>query len=389
MTIKCADIPDFNYSHPVTLVAGIKGSNRAITWVHYMEDVKFMHFINGGELLVFSGILMKSERDFHDYIINAYRHNAAGVAVKTSREYIRSIPDEITELCDTLEFPLFQMPEEMQILEFSQIVCRDILDKKNNQESMRKLTLDIIYNKSISETIISKARRYGYNDEHDHYGAVVKVIIGNDDSSEEFLAHTADGCISEFFSGEANRLISSVCDNEIILIIDMEPGNDIRSVVERLASYLEKNLKLCGFTIGIGPVWSKLIECRTSISKARYALNFNSADIGFSFYDDLRLQKLLFDIPNQEELVILMEQILGDIVINSNEKNNEMYNTIETFIDCNCDIAKTAKKLYIHVNTLRYRLKKIESILGISFENFDDLFNIKLAVSIKKYLSTK
>ena len=69
------------------------------------------------------------------------------------------------------------------------------------------------------------------------------------------------------------------------------------------------------------------------------------------------------------------------------EENSPVYiDTLESFFQNNADINRTAEQLYIHPNTLRKRLKKLETILSIDFNKLDDLLEIYVALKIMKMI---
>jgi carbohydrate diacid regulator len=69
--------------------------------------------------------------------------------------------------------------------------------------------------------------------------------------------------------------------------------------------------------------------------------------------------------------------------------NDEMIHTIETFFDNSLNLSETARKLYIHRNTLVYRLEKIRKLTGLDLREFEHAITFKVALMVKKYLDSK
>ena len=67
--------------------------------------------------------------------------------------------------------------------------------------------------------------------------------------------------------------------------------------------------------------------------------------------------------------------------------NDEMLHTIEMFFAKDLNLSDTARQLYIHRNTLVYRLEKIKKLTGLDLREFDDAIVFKVALMVKKYLS--
>ena len=64
------------------------------------------------------------------------------------------------------------------------------------------------------------------------------------------------------------------------------------------------------------------------------------------------------------------------------ENNSHLLNTLQVYIETNCDLTATAEKLSQHKNTIRYRLNKIKDLTGLDYKNFTDLEQLSLALRI-------
>ncbi|MFR7765001.1 MAG: PucR family transcriptional regulator, partial [Anaerococcus obesiensis] len=75
----------------------------------------------------------------------------------------------------------------------------------------------------------------------------------------------------------------------------------------------------------------------------------------------------------------LYNNYIKPILIYDKSKKTNLYETLSTFFSNNLSYKNTSEALFIHVNTLRARIKNIESITGIDFNNIDSIINIKMA----------
>ncbi|MVP01231.1 PucR family transcriptional regulator [Paenibacillus lutrae] len=97
----------------------------------------------------------------------------------------------------------------------------------------------------------------------------------------------------------------------------------------------------------------------------------------------LQMEKLLHQIPEQEKHQFL-EQVLKDYALDS-----ETQSTLEHFFSLDCNVSETAKKLYIHRNTLLYRLDKFKNETGLDVRTFHDAVLVKLAIVLYKVTKRK
>ncbi|WP_042349780.1 PucR family transcriptional regulator [Bacillus massiliigorillae] len=136
--------------------------------------------------------------------------------------------------------------------------------------------------------------------------------------------------------------------------------------------------------IGIGRTQSSILDLHISFQEAKIALqmhNFFHGTNSIIHYNDLGYIRLLSYI-HHELLDDFASLYLGKLQRYDNENGTDLIQTLYTYCNQNGDIFKTANLLFIHPNTLRQRLKKIESILQIQLDQYTDLVNIILALKI-------
>jgi len=99
------------------------------------------------------------------------------------------------------------------------------------------------------------------------------------------------------------------------------------------------------------------------------------------FEDELKLEKTIFSIPKTER-----ERLYADIYENKgfDEMDEEAHLTIETFLKNNLNLGETSKVLFIHRNTLAYRLDRISKFTGLDLRKFEDAVFFKIAMLLKK-----
>lgn len=139
-------------------------------------------------------------------------------------------------------------------------------------------------------------------------------------------------------------------------------------------------------SIGIGKVTDSIDEIKNSYQEAKRAIliarKFDRKDQVVT-YDGLGAYKLLFSISDDADLKQFVDQTLGPVLKYDREKKNEILtNTIQQYIYCNYNNQKTADSLFIHLNTLKYRLQKIQNIIGIDLHDPETRLNLQLALKI-------
>lgn len=201
----------------------------------------------------------------------------------------------------------------------------------------------------------------------------------------ETEAETAAIVLADAIDPEVDML-TEVGRHSLALIKDMEDDvaeddlNQLAAAVEN--SFLVETGR--PVYIGISEPRAELAELSDAYEEARSAINigriYHTSGNTF-FYDRLLLERFLHEAPQD------MSGKYNKMLFNRQTArlfNDEMLHTIETFFDNNLNLSETARKLYIHRNTLVYRLEKVQRMVGLDLRSFDDAVTFKLMMLLGK-----
>ncbi|MDQ0254309.1 carbohydrate diacid regulator [Evansella vedderi] len=127
--------------------------------------------------------------------------------------------------------------------------------------------------------------------------------------------------------------------------------------------------------VGIGTTEKEPDKLHRSYHAARKALLVSKKKSTITFYNELTLDIALTEIT-EETRRIVVRKVLGEIA-----NDNELLETLKAYIQHNCSIKETAKYLHIHINTLHYRLKRINELTGMPLKETENLVSFYLALS--------
>ena len=136
--------------------------------------------------------------------------------------------------------------------------------------------------------------------------------------------------------------------------------------------------------IGISEPHDDLISIPEAFEEARNAINVGRIYHGnrsIFVYRNLLLERFLNEVSPE------MSSAYNSRIFNRKTArlfNEEMVHTIETFFDNSLNLSETARKLYIHRNTLVYRLEKVQRAIGLDLRNFDDAVTFKMMMLLGK-----
>ena len=111
MTVRLQDLFDQARAqkHTIALVAGRKGLDRPVRWVHMVENEEIAGFLEGQEIAFTTGIGLEMQEDLTGLVASAYHSGASGIVVNIG-PFIRQISPEATRFCNEHDFPMFRVP---------------------------------------------------------------------------------------------------------------------------------------------------------------------------------------------------------------------------------------------------------------------------------------
>jgi carbohydrate diacid regulator len=101
------------------------------------------------------------------------------------------------------------------------------------------------------------------------------------------------------------------------------------------------------------------------------------------YYDNLGIGRLIYQLPTTL-CKLFLNEVFKDEFIDSID--GETFHTIQKFFENNLNVSETSRQLYVHRNTLVYRLDKIQKLTGLDLRKFDDALIFKVSMMVKRYL---
>ena len=234
-------------------------------------------------------------------------------------------------------------------------------------------------------------RRAGEMDyELDHYHAVLVFYPGS--SSTQSLALLASDFRAQLLNTDVRVLLGPHEGGLAALCHASEPSS--LKQLEKLARIARDSVVgmtgQADISVGIGrPNWG-LEGLRRSFSQAREALQLAGrllTEDRVLAFSDLGVYRLLCHLQGSEELHGFFEQTLAPLVRYDASRNAELVQTLEAFFSQHGNVSQTAKTLYLHRNSLLYRLDRISEITGMNLDDPDDRFSLQLALKVRAILA--
>ena len=251
-------------------------------------------------------------------------------------------------------------------------------DEKYDRNNFVK---NIILDNVLPGDISVKARELHFNGDIGRVVFLISVISSNDVSAYDV--------IQNLFPDKNKDFVFNITENDIVLVKEVKNNIDVKDL-EKLARSISDTLSGEFFTkvnIGIGTPIVGIKELARSFKEAQTALEVGKVfdtDKNIVSYDNLGIARLIYHLPTT-----LCETFLKEVFKkNSIESlDHETLFTIQKFFENSLNVSETSRKLFVHRNTLVYRLDKIKKLTGLDLREFDHAIIFKIALMVKKYLA--
>ena len=194
--------------------------------------------------------------------------------------------------------------------------------------------------------------------------------------------------IQSLFPKKVKDFVIALDEESTVLIKELRDEEDTREIDKTAKSIIDTlNTELMvKAQIGIGSIVDSVREIGRSYKEAQTALQIGSifeSDKAIIDYNNLGIGRLIYQLPTTMCKLFLKEVFKEG---SFEALDSETLLTIQKFFENNLNVSETSRQLYVHRNTLVYRLDKIQKITGLDLRNFDDAIIFKVSMLVKKYL---
>ena len=253
------------------------------------------------------------------------------------------------------------------------VAYKERFDKNNFIQNLLldNLLLVDIYNRAKKLHIEVEVRRVVY---------MIETKQEKDLNARELL--------KTLFATRTRDFITAVDERSIILIHELREDEDYEEV-EQVANMMKDMLNseaMATVRISYGTIVSEIKQVSKSYKEAKMAL-----DVGKIFYSEKRIiayntlgiGRLIYQLPISL-CEMFMHEVFSDNIPDSLDE--ETLTTINKFFENNLNVSETSRQLYVHRNTLVYRLEKLQKSTGLDIRKFDDALTFKIALMVVNYM---
>ncbi len=254
---------------------------------------------------------------------------------------------------------------------------KQYLDEKFDKNNFVK---NVILDNILPSDIFIKSKELHFETEAYRVAMLIRLSDKSDVSAFDIL--------QGLFPEKQKDFIINVNETDLVLVKEVKSSNDnkdLEKLAKSIVDILGSELYLKAY-IGIGTIVDNVKDLPRTFKEAQVALEVGKVFDTEKFiisYDNLGIGRLIYQLPTT-----LCEMFLSEVFKKGSIESldYETLFTIQKFFENNLNVSETSRKLFVHRNTLVYRLEKIRKLTGLDLRKFDHAIVFKVALMVKRYL---
>ena len=365
--------------YQLSMIAGHEGWANSISWVLMVEDYTILRNFVGKELAVTTGMGFDSEEKLIPLVRMLSEHHAAGLIVNTGF-YVNEISQPVVDLCDELGLPLLVVPWEIYITDMIKDLSVRIFLQGMTDEQISAAFIKSI--RSSDSVPAAREELLQYYDVDGDFQIILMTIPGLDTMDtvdrkrigyrmELFLENISHNCSFFYYDGS------------FVLVCNNLPANVTTDVIRDFRHRLEVRMPEIKCFIGIGSRMKDLGNLSIAYKRARAALEMAVYTCRDCIrFDEMGVYRLLYLVPDEALLREMSSDLLRPLLLYDQKNDGQLLETLEKYLYFQGSYMAMAEDMFIHRNTLMYRMNKIRKLLGTDLSTAEDMVTYHIACLI-------
>ncbi len=384
--LKCKDLSKLPSLHNLQYITGKSGIDQTIRWFYTAETMDFSMWIRGGELLIVSGTVSQS-RDFDlmQLVRQAVKLRLAGVVFLCGPGYLKEISRRSVEYAKSHDFALMAIPWDVPLVDITEEVGRAIMMPDNGRDR-HQLSAAIFGNLSYAaKTKLFASMGYPYSEPQ------CLILVSYDRPALDDTAgdHITTDDLEELCASYLAQHGFACCDTmqyaQVLMLVaygDFEP----QTLLAGIHDLLQDHYPDMTFHISASCA-ADALSLESTYEETQAALRIAQAhgDGVPYIFQPCGLDEFLLMSHEPEYFQHYADLVLKPLLDYDDRNHSDLLKTLAAYLEANGSLLHTAEKLFVHRNTLKYRIQRIEKILGCSLEEPGVRFMLYFALRIRTF----
>ncbi len=384
MIFRCFDLSDLPILKDIKVLAGADGMSKKIKRVNLIETQLLLSsrydWIESGDLIIVTSAVFQIKQDFLEDFLSDYKSSLIAGLIFYDDEYIT---DEAVSIANKNAIPILKVDYTVFISNMIFEITQRILYGGNDSDICYDILDNIMYGVSQnSEMLVLRAKFYRYDLQGPHFSFVMKFETRRKNNVNYQISDVINYSKS-FLVNHIDKALFTVCDNGFITLL---PKGTDPLVAETLAKELCGRFPKLIYYGGIGNTYNDIDGFRRSINEARNIVkilgNLSGGENTIRGFHYMFIYMMIYQLKHEANVKQFYKDTLSGIFSYDVSNNQNLLQTLRVYLEENQNSNIAAQKLFIHRNTLKARIDKIEELTNKSLDCLEDRFDLCLALYI-------
>ena len=395
--VTCRDVYNLRL-YGVELLTGEAGLERMVSWTYMVQTRPYKDHMNPGNfaLLVVDYLRYTMDDVFETMIeLNALGISGLALSVVDDKE---AIPEPLIDKAKELKLPLFYIRwEGATFVDIAQSIGELILETEMDNKRTGDYLYNLLFGYEVNDKYIEKiSTQFGLTFDRPYRVGIIVIDRKygvNLEQDEHTYAYYTD-CLNREVIHMKKRPMYMRFLNKFVLLFEATEGKETENQIEIILNKLDSRVPFAGLihsTCILGAAYTRPADFGKSYQEAKNLIPKkdmlpNPSNKKVLSASSMGIYKYMFNSGNQQEILNYCNDKLKKLEMYDNTNGSFLIDTLVNYYMCGFNVGKTAEMMYVHRNSLQYRLKKIEEILEISLDDSMEYLDLVNCILVKRLM---
>lgn len=370
MSFCCKDLFQLKYFSKAKLLAGESGLNNQISLPYVRTTESISNWLYGGELLFV--IYKDNDENLSLLLEECIQKKLAGIVILIDDKNIDKITDTMIDRANNEALPLFIMPWDIKLIDIIQEIFLRREQKREESKNGKHFLESVLFSHDqVHDEINTLAKFYNIKLRPFHYICILKMKkASNTPYNTETIGKNIVNFLNDSLNEKNYTLIHMGYANYILILVFSNNYEDAKKSLEYIESSFNLICSKYSENIEMNLSFSRIRETNSNIKasykeafKALSMIDVYANDSKIIKYNELGIIRLLIELAETNEVYQYCYENIGPILEYDKSHGMNLLETLKCYFKNNRHLLKTSQELFIHRNTLLYRLSTIKNLL--------------------------
>ena len=395
--VTCRDVYNLRLDG-VELLTGEAGLERMVSWTYMVQTRPYKDHMNPGNFaLLVVDYLRYTMDDVFDTMIELNALGISGLALSVVDDK-EAIPERLIVKAKELKLPLFYIRwEGATFVDIAQSIGELILETEVDNKRTGDYLYNLLFGYEVNDKYIEKiSAQFGLTFDRPYRVGIIVIDRKygvNLEQDEHTYAYYTD-CLNREVIHMKKRPMYMRFLNKFVLLFEATEGKETENQIENILKKLDSRAPFTGLihsTCILGAAYTRPAEFGKSYQEAKNLIPKkdmlpNPSNKKVLSASSMGIYQYMFNSGNQQEILNYCNDKLKQLEMYDNANGSFLIDTLLNYYMCGFNVGKTADMMFVHRNSLQYRLKKIEEIVEISLDDSMEYLDLVNCILVKRLM---